>query len=277
MEHRGFVAMITADVRYAEIPNGAKLLYGEITALCNIEGYCWATNAYFSNLYGVDERTIIRWINCLEKNGFIKKEIIYKENSKEVDKRIITLTLVTKMSGGGDKNVTRPGDKNVTENNTNINNKKSSAKALPEKMLLSETSSDECTTEQLAQELKEQAEDLKCQQIVNEFNRVCTQLPKVMKLSPQRKKKIKARLKVFSEVDIYQAFMKTASSRFLSGSSGWKASFDWFFENDNNIQKVLEGNYDNSNKTKERPPDKFNNFKQRSDNLDALEKKLLGY
>lgn len=152
-----------------------------------------------------------------------------------------------------------------------------SKETLKEKATLSETSSDECTTEQLAQELKEQAEDLKCQQIVNEFNRVCTQLPKVMKLSQQRKKKIKARLKVFSEVDIYQAFMKTASSRFLSGSSGWKASFDWFFENDNNIQKVLEGNYDNSNKTKERPPDKFNNFKQRSDNLDALEKKLLGY
>lgn len=277
MENKGYYAVIPADIRYAEIPNGAKLLYGEITALCNDKGFCWATNSYFSSLYGVDSRTITRWINNLKSNGFIETEIIYKENSKEIDKRIISITPLTKLSIGGDKNVYTPIDKNVRENNTNINNTKSNANALPKSKPLSGASPDECTTEQLAQELKEQAEDLKCQQIVNEFNRVCTKLPKVMKLSPQRKRKIKARLKVFSEVDIYQAFMKTASSRFLSGSSGWKASFDWFFENDNNIQKVLEGNYDNSNKTKERPPDKFNNFKQRSDNLDALEKKLLGY
>lgn len=286
MIHRGYIAIIPAEVRYADIPSGAKLLYGEITALSNEKGYCWASNSYFSELYGVSDRTIQRWINTLEKNGFIQKDIIYKEDSKEVDKRILTITLVTKLSwggdknvtGGGDKNVTRGGDKNVVDNNININNKKESVSkdTLEKKELLSETSSDECVTkEQLSSELKEQAQDLKVQQVVNEFNRVCKKLPKVKKISTQRKQKVKARLKVYSEEEIYKSFAKAAESRFLSGSSGWKASFDWFFDNDNNIQKVLEGNYDNSKK--ERPPNAFHNFKQRDYDFAELEKKMYGY
>ena len=36
-------------------------------------------------------------------------------------------------------------------------------------------------------------------------------------------------------------------SKFLKGDNkrGWKASFDWLFENDKNWVKVYEGNYDN--------------------------------
>ncbi|HBI1964003.1 TPA: helix-turn-helix domain-containing protein, partial [Enterococcus faecalis] len=53
-EHRGYYAIIPAIVRYDNHLNGnAKLLYGELTALANEKGYCWATNQYFANLYNV--------------------------------------------------------------------------------------------------------------------------------------------------------------------------------------------------------------------------------
>lgn len=282
MENKGYFAVIPANVRYAEIPNGAKLLFGEITALCNDKGYCWATNSYFANLYGVDARTIIRWINALEDNEFIERDTIYKPNSKEIDKRIIRLGGVTKMSLGGDKNVTTPHDKNVstprdknvTENNTYINNTFSVSEDTLENNL-SETSSDDCTQTSLAEECKQKADDLRVGQIVNEFNTVCKELPKVKKITPQRRKKVKARLKSFSIRDIYLAFSTASYSSFLNGynDTGWKATFDWFFENDSNITKVLEGNYNN----KASPTNKasFNNFNQRKYDMKELEEKML--
>jgi len=69
---KSYYAVIPADVRYCEkLVDGAKLLYGEITALCNERGYCWATNEYFAQLYGNDARTISRWLTALVKEDFI--------------------------------------------------------------------------------------------------------------------------------------------------------------------------------------------------------------
>lgn len=64
--------MTPAEVRYSkDIPDGAKLLYGEITALSNKHGYCFASNAYLADLYGNDIRTVQRWIGQLQKHNFI--------------------------------------------------------------------------------------------------------------------------------------------------------------------------------------------------------------
>lgn len=130
-EEPNYYAIIPANVRYSEnLTGNAKLLYGEITALANQKGYCWASNDYFAKLYNTQSRTIIRWINSLVDNGFITRKIIYKDNSMIVDKRMLSISdPVTKMSRGSDKNVTepsdknvtRPSDKNVTDNTTSIN------------------------------------------------------------------------------------------------------------------------------------------------------------
>jgi len=54
-------------------------------------------------------------------------------------------------------------------------------------------------------------------------------------------------------------FEKAQASKFLRGDNrtGWRASFDWIFENPENWVKVLEGNYDNERpsggKGEERP------------------------
>jgi DNA-binding MarR family transcriptional regulator len=76
MSQPNFYAVIPATVRYCEdlIPT-AKLLYGEITALSNERGYCWASNSYFAKLYNVSDFTVSRWISQLEKKGFIRTQI----------------------------------------------------------------------------------------------------------------------------------------------------------------------------------------------------------
>lgn len=85
---------------------------------------------------------------------------------------------------------------------------------------------------------------------VDAFNSTCVSLPKVVKLTDKRKKKIDARLKTFSEQEILSAFAIAEQSDFLSGrSSNWKASFDWIMESDNNMFKILEGNYNHHKKT----------------------------
>ena len=80
---KSYYAIIPANVRYDEkLPAGAKLLYGEITALCGKEGHCWASNSYFAELYSKDKGTISRWIAQLNENGYIHLEVDKKEGNK---------------------------------------------------------------------------------------------------------------------------------------------------------------------------------------------------
>lgn len=84
-----YYAIIPATVRYSkELKANEKLLYGEITSLSNKNGYCYAQNRYFANLYGVSIETVSRWLSNLQKCGFIQIEIKRNEN-KEVIARYI--------------------------------------------------------------------------------------------------------------------------------------------------------------------------------------------
>ena len=81
-DHPNFYAIIPANVRYDNtLCANAKLLYGEITALTSKEGFCWAGNEYFANLYNVSLRTIQRWILELKTANYI--EVLFEENNKK--------------------------------------------------------------------------------------------------------------------------------------------------------------------------------------------------
>ena len=93
---KAYYAVIPANVRYDDdIPANAKLLYGEITALCNDKGYCLASNDYFAKLYNVSSRSISRWIKSLTDKGYIDCSV----EDKEGYRRYLSLpTLWTKIS-----------------------------------------------------------------------------------------------------------------------------------------------------------------------------------
>lgn len=67
------------------------MLYGEITALTGKEGYCFATNKYFAELYHVTTETISRWISHLNKLGFIKVEILRNKKNEILQRRIFII------------------------------------------------------------------------------------------------------------------------------------------------------------------------------------------
>ena len=127
-ETPSYFSILTADVRYDKrLKNHAdcKILFSEITALSNKYGYCTASNGYFARLYDRPKPTISKWINLLIKLGYLKSEMIYKENSKEIKERRlypITTPINANVKGGINANVKGGINANVKDNNININN-----------------------------------------------------------------------------------------------------------------------------------------------------------
>ena len=118
-DKKSYYAIIPANVRYDKRLNpNTKLLYGEITSLCNEKGYCWATNKYFAELYSVEPQTISTWIRKLKELNYIDVEMIYKEGSKEILNRYMKLNEYPI-----NEILNTPIKKNLKENNKNINNK----------------------------------------------------------------------------------------------------------------------------------------------------------
>ncbi len=133
VEQPNYYAIIPACVRYDNrLKPNEKLLYGEITALSNKTGMCFATNSYFAKLYEVEPETISRWIKHIKDLGYIDTKIIYKNDTKEIDKRIIKIngvpidqnvsTYIPENQEGYIQNNQEGIDEKVKENNTSINN-----------------------------------------------------------------------------------------------------------------------------------------------------------
>ena len=135
-DNPGYYSVIPANVRYdVDLCPNAKLLYGEITALCNKKGYCWATNKYFSRLYQVSTVAVSKWINQLVKKGYIFSIIKYEETTNYfletviIKKRILSLQPLKNDEEGVVKEKFKGGIKqkfkynNISINNTRINNK----------------------------------------------------------------------------------------------------------------------------------------------------------
>lgn len=115
---KNFYAIIPAFVRYdKDLQPNAKLLYGEITALSNEKGFCWAENEYFANLYNVSKTSISKWISSLIKKQYITSEIVYKQGTKEIEHRYLRI-----VGGGIEEKLNTPIEEKLKDNNTSNNN-----------------------------------------------------------------------------------------------------------------------------------------------------------
>lgn len=66
-----------------------KLLLAEIASFSK-NGICFASNEHFSEFLGVSKKHVSRLISKLVVMGLVSVDLVYKEGTKEVDKRTIT-------------------------------------------------------------------------------------------------------------------------------------------------------------------------------------------
>lgn len=239
-----YFGILPANVRYADISMGAKILYTELTALCQKEGYCWATNSYFAKLYGVSNHTIINWLNSLKKSGFIVSEVdvqdgnsrrIWIENFHEV---------VKKSSRGSEKNFIRGSEKIFTYNNTSINNKNNNknikkenniGKIKPKEDITDDNTNVIDSSEQFIQAIHKQLGGKKRLRAVD----------KPIQLLKRRRNK-------FTDAEIALAALHLSKSTWHMGDNpnGWHADVIFLLRNDNQVEKWL--NDDSFNRKEEK-------------------------
>ena len=71
----GYWAVVPAAVRYDDrIPASSKVLYAELSALAQEDGYCWADNAYFARVFRLTEKSVRQQLHALEDAGYIRIE-----------------------------------------------------------------------------------------------------------------------------------------------------------------------------------------------------------
>ena len=67
------------------------LLMGEIVSMLNVTGKFFMSNAEMAKRLRVSQSTVKNYLDLLEEQGYIVRKIIYKENSKQIVGREITL------------------------------------------------------------------------------------------------------------------------------------------------------------------------------------------
>jgi hypothetical protein len=123
-EQPNYYAILSAEVRYDNrLKANVKLLFAEITALCNMNAECFASNKYFADLYDKSKTSISVWISELVKYGYIKVHYTYKVGTKEILNRYISI-----LKGGIQENLNTPYKKTSKSNTTSINTMKVNTK-----------------------------------------------------------------------------------------------------------------------------------------------------
>ena len=86
--NNGYALCLNKWVLDKEIKNELSLLL-IISSLCAEKGYCWASNKYLANIFGVTEQSISNKIKKLEKKEYLTIE--YEKKSCEVISRKLRL------------------------------------------------------------------------------------------------------------------------------------------------------------------------------------------
>ena len=269
MEKPNYYGILPANVRYdKELKPMEKILFTEISSLTSKEGYCYAKNSYFAELYDVHKNTVGNWINNLVKRGYLKSVIIYEKGTKNIQERRLYITTPTnektdtsinkkidtcqsKNLEGINEKIDTPINEKIEDNNTSINNTS---------LLLNNNNNNNIYVKN---EFSRVCEEIKNNwiKIAHEYKLSGTQL----KITEKRKRVINNLLKEYSVEEVLQAMEKIRTSNFLQGNNktGWQIAFDWFI-NKSNFLKVLEGNYDDkANSNNSEKEKKFQNYQEK--------------
>ena len=200
-----------------------KVFLTEIESLDNSNG-CFASNEHFATFFNLSKNRCSEIIKSLEKKGYIDIEYIYKENSKEILKRIIKnkkkhgeITYSENRQPHSENRLT-PSE-NWEDNNTSINN----------------------TDHNIYKDI---LSSNKLLLVIEAWNKLNLSKLVAIKANTNRYKMLKARINEFGIEKVIESIESINNSDFLKGQNdrAWIITFDWFIK-PNNFTKVLEGNY----------------------------------
>lgn len=128
-EKPSYWGIIISEVLHSTVlTSDEKILFTHISTLQQKEGYCYASNKYFADAMNTTRETASRRISKLEKLGFIKTLIFYKDDQKTIDYRKITLLIPPSIPIDSSVNTpldatsNTPIDAGIKDNNTRVNN-----------------------------------------------------------------------------------------------------------------------------------------------------------
>ncbi|WP_313152811.1 phage replisome organizer N-terminal domain-containing protein [Lacrimispora sp.] len=246
------------------LPDGDKIILIWVALLtiagrCNAGGMIFLTEniPYTTKMLGdeldFEENTIILALNALRKLGMIQNHdeallITGWEEHQNIDG-------LEKIREQSRKRVAKHRDKQKELScNVTVTPEVTQSNAIERELELEEELEREREEEKEGDKEKEKRENINYQQIADMYNATCVSLPRVVTLSEDRKRTIKARLKKYTIDQLQTLFSMAESSDFLSGrTDNWKgADYDWLMK-EKNVPKVLEGKYDNKDQPPHRP------------------------
>lgn len=207
----------------------------------------WATR------WGVSRDTVRNFLVLLEKDGMISHENLGKSTRITIcNYNTYQLNLhneqTTVEQQAADKRPTSDTNKNdKKEKNVNNDNKNDLDSSENEFSGASDFQNEDDKNGKGKEKSSAKKEKVDCDAVVDLFHTCCPSFPRIIKISDSRKQKIKSRLGEMKNdwALLESVFKAMENSRFLRGENknGWKATFDWVFENEKNWLKIIEGNY----------------------------------
>lgn len=102
-------------------------------------------------------------------------------------------------------------------------------------------------SEEEVREDKSKKNTIDYQMIIDQYNKRCSKLPTLQKLTDKRKTSMRTFLNDYTFDEMLEVFDRANESEFLTNGT-WSCNFDWII-NKNNAAKILEGNYKNNKQT----------------------------
>jgi len=244
MPNPNYYSILTADIRYNQnITDSEKILFSELTALANKNGYCHASNKYFTSIYNVSTRTIQNRLRKLKNHGFIKIELEYYPQSKRVQTRKIYIS--DTIDASGEESFATPHEECFTTPHEESFHRVVQDPSHPRAETCTYNNTRVNTTSMSSTSVNSRASP---KQLISTFNQSCKTL-RTYQFKKSDNENIQKLLK--SNIDVIKLFQKVESSDYLTGrNERWKGcNFSWIIK-PANIEKIMEGCYANA-KSKE--------------------------
>jgi len=139
----GFVIIPRQFAKDKKLNLEERFLLGIVYALSSEKGYCYASNEYFSEEYGLEPYKLQRLINKLIEKKYLVRHVTKKNTSKWTTQRRLYVNYKIAMVEGnksvvseGNKSATLEGNKSVAYNRIDKNIDYKDSIYTPEKMKL---------------------------------------------------------------------------------------------------------------------------------------------